>query len=109
MKPAGNLRRSTFQTVMDQGTQVVGQVASSSDVKYGRIHEFGGVTSPHDIVPVKGQALAFMMGGKQVFAKIVHHPGSRIPERSFMRSSLTESREDIIADLRDAAADGVAA
>ena len=33
-------------------------------------------TGPHDIFPVNKQSLAFKVGGKTVFAKKVHHPGS---------------------------------
>jgi hypothetical protein len=47
------------------------------------------------------------VGGKQVFAKIVHHPGSVMPERSFMRSSLAEMRPEIIDGLRQAAVDAM--
>jgi hypothetical protein len=66
----------------------------------------GGHTAAHDIVPTKAEALAFMMGGQQVFAKIVHHPGSRIPERSFMRSGLFDMADEIVAGIRAAALEG---
>ena len=45
------------------------------------------------------KALAFMLGGKQVFARRVQHPP--IQERSFMRSSLEEMRPGIIAGLEE--------
>jgi phage gpG-like protein len=103
----GALRRSIFNEVTDDSKGVIGRVASSGDVKYAGIHEFGGKTPPHDIYPVKGKALAFMMGGKQRFFKVVHHPGSKIPERSFLRSSLNEMREEITIGLTQAVNEGL--
>lgn len=98
----GALRRSIFSTVTATDVSVVGKVASSGDVKYAAIHEFGGKTPAHEIVATKAQALSFMMGGKQVFAKRVNHPGSTIPERSYLRSSLADMKQEIEDGLRDA-------
>ena len=98
----GALRRSIFETVTDNATSVIGKVASSGDVKYAAIHEFGGTIPAHDIYPVNAKALAFMLGGKQVFASVVHHPGSVMPERSYLRSSLDDMRDEIIDGLREA-------
>jgi HK97 gp10 family phage protein len=98
----GNLRDSIEYTLNESATSVEAKVFSGKSVKYAAIHEFGGQTSPHDIYPAKAQALAFMMGGKQVFAKVVHHPGSKIPERSYMRSTLGDMREEIIEGMNDA-------
>jgi phage gpG-like protein len=85
------------------GTQITGDVFSSSDVKYAGIHEFGGVIPGHDIVAKNAKALAFMIDGKQVFARKVHIPDVKMPERSFLRSSLTENKERIVAGISDAA------
>ena len=103
----GALRRSIFSAVEDEASAVYGKVGSSGDVKYAAIQEFGGKTAAHDIIPTKAQALAFMMEGKQIYAKIVHHPGSQIPERSYLRSSLEDMRADIIAGLNQAVAEGL--
>lgn len=92
---SGRLKRSIQSGVSDSPDRITGSVFSSGDVPYAGINEFGGKTAAHDIVPVKKQALAFMMGGKQVFAKIVHHPGSVMPERSYLRSSLGDMRSQI--------------
>ena len=96
---SGDLRRSIDNKVDQSGTSVTGKVYSSGDVKYAAIHEFGGQTKAHVIEAVNGKALAFMMGGKQVFFRRVNHPGSNIPERSFLRSSLTDMREEITEGL----------
>lgn len=58
-----------------------------SSAVYAAIHQFGGQTKPHAILPVKKQALAF--GGKVV--KKVNHPGSKIPARPFL--PVTQSGE----------------
>ena len=99
----GNLRRSIHQVPLQvTETSITAGVASSGDVKYAAIHEYGGKTSAHEIVATKAQALHFMMGGKDVFFKRVQHPGSVIPERSFMRSSLAEMREEITSGIKQA-------
>jgi phage gpG-like protein len=103
---SGALGRSIATMLTETDGGAIGKVYSSGDVKYAAIHEFGGTTKPHDIFPVKAEALAFMMGGRQVFAKVVHHPGSRIPERSFMRSGLADMADEIVAGLRQAALEG---
>jgi len=103
---SGKLARSIQQETHTDGDVVVGEVFSAGDVKYAAIHEFGGRTPPHDIVPNKAEALAFAIGGKTVFAKIVHHPGSQMPERSFLRSSLADQAGEIVEGLRQAALRG---
>jgi len=103
---SGRLAKSIQRLVQRLGEIVTGLVFSSGDVKYARIHEYGGRTAPHDIVPKKAEALAFAIGGKTVFAKIVHHPGSEIPERSFLRSSLADQATEIAAGLKKAALEG---
>lgn len=97
----GALRRSIQSDVREEATAVLGRVFSTGDVKYARIHEFGGRTRAHVIEPRKASALLFAMGGKNVFARRVNHPGSVMPERSFMRSSLAEMQDEIIRTLTD--------
>jgi len=89
------------------GDVVQGKVFSSGDVKYAGIHEYGGTIPAHDVVATKAQALAFVIDGKQMFAKSVHIPDVHMPERSFLRSSLAENREQIMHGLEKAAAAGV--
>ncbi|HEY2710055.1 MAG TPA: hypothetical protein VGI95_18570 [Caulobacteraceae bacterium] len=85
------------------GDTVVTTLFSAGDVKYAAIQEYGGVTAPHEILPVRGKALAFLAGGQQVFARVVHHPGSHLPERSYLRSSLAEMAAQIDSELKAAA------
>ena len=97
----GALRRSIASKVDQSGSSVIGRVFSSGDVKYAGIHEFGGKTPPHEIV-AKGRALAFEMGGQMRFFKRVQHPGSVMPERSFLRSSLSDMRVEIVSEIQEA-------
>jgi phage gpG-like protein len=91
------------------GDAVVTTVFSGGDLKYAAIQEYGGVTAAHDILPSRAKALAFLAGGEQVFARIVHHPGSHIPERSYLRASLAEMAAQIEAEMKAAAIDAAQA
>ena len=102
---SGALRDSIVATISSDAGGVVASVGSEGDVKYAAIQEYGGKTSAHEILPVKAQALAFVAGGAQRFARRVEHPGSLIPERSYLRSSLDDMRDDILDALAEAAAD----
>ena len=48
--------------------------------------------------------LAFVAGDGQHFARRVEHPGSLIPERSYLRSALADMNDEIVTALADAAA-----
>jgi phage gpG-like protein len=100
----GALRASIGADVTVDGDTVQARVFSSGEVKYARIQEYGGRTPAHDITPAKAKALAFVMGGRTVFAAIVHHPGSTIPERSYLRSSLADMASVISDELKAAVA-----
>jgi phage gpG-like protein len=89
------------------GDHVVTTLFAGDGLKYAAIQEYGGTTSPHDILPSRAKALAFLAGGEQVFARIVHHPGSRIPERSYLRSSLADMAGQIESEMKAAVIDAV--
>jgi len=100
---SGRLRASIAAEVDEDGGRILARVFSAGDVKYAAIQEYGGRTAPHDIVPNKAKALAFLVHGAPVFAKLVHHPGSQIPARSYLRSALADMGDQIISEMRDAA------
>jgi hypothetical protein len=124
----GKMRDALDSNVSDNGQQITGTV-SAAGLPYLAIQEFGGVTRPHEIFPVNAQALAFLWNGVPVavkqyqsgkayfkqggdtggmfFAKHVSHPGSHMPERSYMRAALARRRSAIIASIF-AAASGAA-
>lgn len=103
----GRLRRSIFRRVAMEIGRVMGIVGSSGDVPYAGIHEFGGQTKAHVIEAKKADVLAFMQNGKMVFRKRVNHPGSKMPERSFLRSTLGEERTTITTGLKQAVVEGL--
>ena len=52
-----------------------GSVKVGSDLEYAAFVNDG--TRPHIIRPRRAQVLRFTVGGRTVFAKVVHHPGTR--------------------------------
>ena len=104
---SGALRDSIAAEVEVDGAGVVASVGSVGDIKYAAIQEYGGKTAAHEILPSKAQALALMAGGAEHFARKVEHPGSLIPERSYLRSSLDEMSDEIVAALAEAAAEAL--
>lgn len=99
---SGKLLNSIKGDMVENANTIYGRVFSDGSVPYAGIHERGGQTSPHDIRPVNARALHFMAGGGDVFAMVVHHPGSKIPARSYLRSSLTEMKDRLITDITEA-------
>lgn len=95
---SGMLRDSIYNTVTETSDQVIGTVGSQG-VPYAAIHEYGGTTGPHSIVATRAQMLHFIWHGEEVFTKSVNHPGSRMPERSYLRSSLADARQQILNDF----------
>jgi phage gpG-like protein len=103
---SGRLRGSIRSEMIETKDEIGGRVYSEG-VPYARIHEFGGQTSPHVIMARNSKSLAFVWGSRGlVFFKSVNHPGSRIPERSYMRSALEEMRSEIIETYRKAGGEG---
>ena len=93
---SGALRDSIVSEVSIDSDGVTASVGSVG-VKYAAIQEYGGKTSAHEILPSKASALAFVAGGALHFARRVEHPGSQMPERSYLRSSLAEMMAEIAA------------
>ncbi|HEV7480445.1 MAG TPA: hypothetical protein VGO05_09225 [Roseiarcus sp.] len=102
---SGTLRDSIAASVTADSDRVLASVGSEGDVKYAAIQEYGGKTSAHEILPVKGDVLAFVAGDGQHFARRIEHPGSVIPERSYLRSSLEDMKDEILSALASTAAE----
>jgi phage gpG-like protein len=95
----GALSASIAAEISSDSEDISATVGSYGDVKYAAIQEYGGRTAAHEILPDKAQTLAFLAGGAMHFARRVEHPGSVIPERSYLRSSLEEIAPDIESSL----------
>ena len=102
--PQGILQRSpaglkaSIQGDHDRDSATV-MAGSGQSKNYAAIHQFGGKTSAHKIVPKKKKALAF--GG--IVRKSVNHPGSTIPARPFLpideSGNLQNGAEESILDI----------
>lgn len=112
---SGRLRRSIFHKVESTATSVTGRVLQSSDVPYGRIHEFGGtIKHPGGTAYLfdKRVGAPFFVGNDKIIASALPRTKPhdiKMPERSYMRSSLAEMREKIIADMKQAVIEGAKA
>lgn len=92
----GTLGRSIVMTFPPAPARFMeGQVGTN--VPYAAIHEYGGKTRPHTIVPKSASVLHFFVGGREVFTRKVMHPGSVIPARPYLRPALEESQGEIEA------------
>jgi HK97 gp10 family phage protein len=67
----GNLRDS-IGIQLQGGSIIIGP--DMSQAPYAGYVEFG--TQPHDIRPKNAQALRFQVGGRVIYARVVHHPGT---------------------------------
>ena len=93
--------KASILAEMDLGGDTLSVSVASRGIAYAAIQEHGGITAPHDIVPVKARALAFAGAGGTVFARRVHHPGSRIPARAYLGSALDAMHDEIVTGLKD--------
>lgn len=84
------LKDSIQQEVKSEGNFIEGSVFSAGDLPYARIHEYGG-----DISRVSK--------GKRAHDYTIH-----IPARSYMRTSLEENKQEIIAAMQAAVTEGIA-
>jgi len=103
----GALARSIVTTIDETSAGISVSISTNGDVKYAAIHEFGGSIPPHQIVPDKAKALAFAVGGKEVFAARVNLPTVTMPERSYLRASLAEMADAIRDGLSEAVVEGM--
>lgn len=70
---------------------------SGAQVDYAAVqHE--GISHGFEIRPFNKKALAFMLDGKKIITKLVHHPGLR--PRPYMTTGLHEMQSEIVAQLR---------
>ncbi len=102
---SGALRSSIRAQVVQQDAKVDASIFSDGSVSHAAIQEYGGKTAAHEILPDKARIVAFLVGGKTAFARRVQHPGSAIPERSYLRSALDDQGGNILQTFQDAVFD----
>ena len=103
----GRLFRSIQERVTETSTSVVARLFSAGDDKYAGIHEFGGTINIPEIRPVNARVLHWVGGSGDVFAMYARAHTVTMPERSFMRSSLTDMRSEIVEGMRAAVMRGL--
>lgn len=69
----------------DGANSVIASANYSADIEYG--------TGAHIIEPVTAKALHFKKDGKEVFTKLVHHPGTR--PNPVMRNAAAKVQKEI--------------
>ena len=105
----GRLRRSIYSKVTQTGDNVIGEVASSGDVKYAAIHEFGfdGDELVREHTREIKQAFGKAIEPKTVVVR-EHTRHMVMPERSFMRSSFRDLKAMLQQGVEDAVREGLA-
>lgn len=100
---SGRLGSSIQEKVTATADTVTGDVFSAGDVKYAAIHEYGF----NGTVNVKASVRTILFGKTvPAFTVPAHSRHINMPERSFMRSSLADQADAIVAGLRAAAIEG---
>jgi phage gpG-like protein len=84
---SGDLVRSIQWLVTSSTQEVTGKVYSAGDVKYAALHEYGGSFTK--------------------FGRLAGDYTVRMPQRSFMRTSLRENEVNIVDQTKMAVAEGL--
>lgn len=101
---SGALRNSIVGRTYEGKNSVTMSIGSRGNIPYAAILEYGGTTKAHTISPVKANVLRFMSKeGVIRYAKSVQHPGSRIPEFAYVRTTIDEMMGEVNAEIWDAA------
>jgi phage gpG-like protein len=102
---SGKLRAAITED-SDNASATVG--LDSDAAPYGAALEFGASIPAQLIEAKNAKALAFVVGGSQVFAKHVMHPAFVLPPHSFLGAALADLAPDAVAMLEDAVAEAIA-
>ena len=100
----GRLREAITPSSDNRSARVY---VSTADAPYAGALEYGA-SIPEQLISIKnGKALAFVVGGSQVFAKQVTHPAFVLPPHSFLRAALADLAPEVLATLDDAVAEAM--
>ena len=106
VKPRSGTLAAAITATSDNGAAMVG--VDSGIASYGTALEFGASIPAQVIAAKNAKALAFVVGGSQVFAKHVMHPAFVLPPHSYLRSALDTLAPDLVARLDDAVTAAIA-
>jgi phage gpG-like protein len=103
-----------ISTALSDSGEVITGTITAGGTPYAGIHEYGGTIHTPEIFPVHAQALHWVPsgangGGGDVFARHTAAHDTRIPERSYLRSALTQREADIMAAFHGTVGDLAAA
>lgn len=102
---SGRLRRSINYKINKSARNITATVGTN--VIYGKVHELGLTIPAHIVEAKKAKALKFVMGGKTMFRKRVNIPAVKMPQRSFLQTSLAQMQPTIRAELEAALTRGI--
>ena len=103
----GRLQRSIQQAMTSNDTDIVGIV--STNVSYAKAHEYGCSKTVTVKEHLRTITQAFGKSLKEPVTSTVssHSMKMNLPERSFLRSALTDMADEIRTQIQQAVADGV--
>lgn len=110
-KQSGALQQSIQRDVASDDQSVTGRVFSAKGTSMGGtpVENYAGAQEygAHipERVPVKALALSWIANGKRIFA--MRAAAFNLPERSYLRSSLSDKATDIGTGIKDAVAEGI--
>lgn len=97
----GRLRsKQQFPLLTKSGDIIRAEFVNKTE--YAAIHEYGGQTPAHIIVPKIKKALKFRIGGKTIIRKQINHPGSKIKATHFMGQPIDDGLPQLKAAIKDA-------
>jgi phage gpG-like protein len=94
---SGNLARAVQQAVESDGDAITGTIGVDQTAPYGAVHEYGGTYDVRAHISTSRLGKQFMVKAHSV----------TFPERSFLRSWLSENQVDIVAQIDAAAGEAV--
>ena len=88
---SGTLRSTLRVDAFEQGKKIIGVIGTGKEAPYGQYHEEGR-RGPWIVRAKRARMLSFKVGGQQVYAKNVTHPG--IKARPFLRPAIEDNLEN---------------
>lgn len=103
---SGRLARSIQQeSPIHEGLATYGRVFSSGDVKYAKVHEYGGTFEMKGRAITRASHLAKRKDGSMAMTGTPYK--ATFPERSFMRTGLADFAPEIVTELKAAVIRGM--